>query len=125
MKFRYIVLLIVIVIGFLSVVLFKTIKDADIDYKYGEFSPVFHQYDSAKSYFVVIDEKETGFLLKYGDALLVENNKCMTHLTDYSPSQIEVYQFLPEKTFDVFTLQEVKELKKRNSTKLVFVPVKH
>lgn len=120
MKFRYIVLLIVIVIGFLSVVLFKTIKDADIDYKYGEFSPVFHQYDSAKSYFVVIDEKETGFLLKYGDALLVENNKCMTHLTDYIANSVEIYEFESTETYPSFTIKEAKQLKELKTTHLFF-----
>lgn len=120
MKFKYIVSLIVILIGFLSVVLYTSIKDADIDYKYGEFSQVYHQYNNSKSYFVIIDKKETGFLLKYGDALLVENNKCMTHLTDYITNSIEIYEFEPSETFQSFSIKEAEELKKMKTTQMVF-----
>jgi hypothetical protein len=120
MKFKYIVSLIVILIGVLSVVLYTSIKDADIDYKYGEFSPIFHQYNNSKSYFIIIDKKETGFLLKYGDALLVQNNTCMTHLTDYITNSLEIYEFEPAETFQNFSIKEAEELKKIKSTHLIF-----
>jgi hypothetical protein len=117
MKFKYIVSLIVILIGVLSVVLYTSIKDADIDYKYGEFSPIFHQYNNSKSYFIIIDKKETGFLLKYGDSL---NNTCMTHLTDYITNSLEIYEFEPAETFQNFSIKEAEELKKIKSTHLIF-----
>ena len=120
MKFKYIVSLIVILIGFLSVVLYTSIKEADIDYKYGEFSQIYHQYNNSKSYFVIIDKKETGFLLKYGDALLVENNTCMTHLTDYFTNSVEIYEFEPVETFQSFSIKEAEELKKMKTTQMVF-----
>ncbi|HKX87084.1 MAG TPA: hypothetical protein VJL37_10435 [Flavobacterium sp.] len=120
MKFKYIVSSIVILIGALSVVLYTSIKEADIDYKYGEFSTIFHQYNNSKSYFVIIDKKETGFLLKYGDALLVENNKCMTHLTDYITNSVEIYEFESAETFQSFSIKEAEELKKMKTTQMVF-----
>ena len=106
MKFKYIVLLIIIVIVGLSVFLYTLIKDADIDYKYGEFSQIYHEYNNSKAYFVIIDNKETGFLLKYGDALLVENNACLTHLTNYISNSLEVYEFVPNETFPAFPLRK-------------------
>ncbi|MCL9804259.1 hypothetical protein NAT51_01895 [Flavobacterium amniphilum] len=124
MKFKYIVTVIIVVIGILSVILYSSIKDADIEYRYGDFAKMYHQFDDSKSYFVIIDKNKTGFLLKYGDVLLVEDQKCLTHLTDYSPSQTEVYQFVPEETFDKFTLKEAEELTKKKTTQLVFEPIK-
>lgn len=124
MKFKYIVTSILVIIVFLLVVLYLSIKDADIEYRYGEFTKVYHQFDDSKGYFVIIDKNKTGFLLKYGDVLLVEDQKCLTHLTDYNPTQTEVYQFVPEETFDNFTIKEAEELTKKKSTQLVFEPIK-
>jgi hypothetical protein len=120
MKFKYIVTLILVVIGVLTVVLYSSVKEADIEYRYGEFTKMYHQYDDSKEYFVIIDRNKTGFLLKYGDVLLVEDQKCLTHLTDYNPGETEIYQFIPEETFDNFTLKQVEELKKKKTTQLVF-----
>lgn len=124
MKFKYIVGSILVVIGILSAVLYSSIKNADIDYRYGDFAKVYHQFDDSKSYFVIIDGNKTGFLLKYGDVLLVEDQKCLTHLTDYNPSLTEVYQFTPEETLDNLTLKKAEELKKKKTTQLVFESTK-
>ena len=124
MKFKYIVTLIVIVIVVLSFVLYSCIKDADIEYRYGDFTKMYHQFDDSKNYFVIVDKNKTGFLLKYGDVLLVDDQKCLTHLTDYNPSETEIYQFVPEETFDNFTLKEAEELKKKKNTQLIFEPIK-
>lgn len=120
MKFKYIVSLIVIVIAFLAAVLYTSIIEADIDYRYGDFSPMYHQYNNSSSYFVIIDKKEAGFLLKYGDVLLVDNNKCLSHLTDYISTPVEIYQFTPTATFSSFSIKDAQQLKELKTTVLVF-----
>lgn len=104
----------------MSFVLYFSIKNADIDYRYGDYSKMYHQYDDAKEYFVIIDENKTGFLLKYGDVLLIEDDKCLTRLTDYISSEVTIYEFIPGKTFESFTIKEAKELRADKTTRLVF-----
>ena len=120
MKFRYILFSIIVVIVSLSLLLYFSIRNANIEYKYGEFTKMYHQYDSNKNYFVVVNNKEVGFLIKYGDVLLVDQNKCLTHFTDYVSDAVVVYQYEPEETFVNFTFKDAEKLKELKSTQLIF-----
>lgn len=120
MKFKYILFSIITVIVLLSTFLYFSIRNANIDYKYGEFAKMYHQYDSDNYYFVMVNNKEVGFLVKYGDVLLIDQNKCLTHLTDYVTDSVVVYQYEPEETFVNFTLKDAKKLKEIKSTQLIF-----
>ena len=91
-----------------------------IEDKYGFFQELYYEIDKSDNYFIIIENKEVGFIQKLDDEIYVTVDDCMKHLLNYSHKKIEVYQFEISETKIDFTLKDAILLKNNNKTELIF-----
>jgi len=91
-----------------------------IEDKYGDFQELYYKIDKSDNYFVIIDNKEVGFIEKLDKEIYISMDDCMKHLLNYSNKKIEVYEFDLDETYTNFSLNDAIELKKVKSTELIY-----
>ncbi len=92
----------------------------EVEDKYGDFKELYYKIDKSNDYFVIIDNKEVGFVQKLDDEIFVTVDDCMKHLLNYSNTKIEVYKFEVNKTYSKFSLNDANHLKEEKSTELIY-----
>ena len=92
----------------------------EVEDKYGDFKELYYKIDKSNDYFVIIDNKEVGFVQKLDDEIFVTVDDCMKHLLNYSNTKIEVYKFELNKTYSKFSLNDANRLKEEKSTELIY-----
>lgn len=92
----------------------------EVEDKYGDFKELYYKIDKSNDYFVIIDNKEVGFVQKLDDEIFVTVDDCMKHLLNYSNTKIEVYKFEVNKTYSKFSLNDANRLKEEKSTELIY-----
>jgi len=92
----------------------------EVEDKYGDFQDLYYKIDKSEDYFVIIDNKDVGFVQKLDDEIFVTVDDCMKHLLNYSNTNIEVYKFGVNKTYSKFSLKEANHLKEEKSTELIY-----
>lgn len=91
-----------------------------IEDKYGDFQELYYKIDKSDNYFVIIDNKDVGFIEKFDKEIYITFDDCMKHILNYSNNKIEVYKFDLNETYSNFSLNDAVELKKVKSTELVY-----
>jgi len=91
-----------------------------IEDKYGDFQELYYTIDKSDNYFVIIDNKEVGFIKKLDKEIYILMDDCMKHLLNYSNKKIEVYEFDLNETYTNFSLNDAIKLKKVKSTELIY-----
>jgi hypothetical protein len=91
-----------------------------IEDKYGDFQELYYKIDKSDNYFVIIDNKDVGFIEKFDKEIYITFDDCMKHILNYSNNKIEVYEFDLNETYSNFSLNDAVELKKVKSTELVY-----
>lgn len=109
-----------ITISILSYLLYYGLNLMAIEDKYGEFQELYYKIDKSDNYFVIIDNKEVGFVQKLDDEIYVTVEDCMKHLLNYLNNNVEVYQFEVNKTYTHFSLKDAMHLKNESKTELIF-----
>lgn len=109
-------LLVLIIISFLGYGLFLM----QIEDKYGDFQDAYFEINKSDNYFVIIDNKEVGFIEKLDGEIYISIENNLKHLLNYSNNDIEIYKFEVNETFFNFSIKDVNQLKKESSTKLIY-----
>ena len=91
-----------------------------IEDKYGDFQELYYKIDKSDNYFVIVENKEVGFIKKLDKEIYISMDDCMKHLLNYSNKRIEVYEFDLNETYSNFSLNDAIELKKVKSTELIY-----
>jgi hypothetical protein len=92
----------------------------EVEDKYGVFQELYYEIDKSDNYFIIIENKEVGFIQKLDDEIYVTVDDCMKHLLNYSNKKIEVYQFEISETKTDFTIKDAILLKNNDKTELIF-----
>ena len=92
----------------------------EVEDKYEDFKELYYKIDKSNDYFVIIDNKEVGFVQKLDDEIFVTVDDCMKHLLNYSNTKIEVYKFEVNKTYSKFSLNDANRLKEEKNTELIY-----
>lgn len=91
-----------------------------IEDKYGDFQDAYFEINKSDNYFVIIDNKEVGFIEKLEGEIYISVENNLKHLLNYQNNDIEIYKFEVNETFLNFSIKEANQLKKVSSTKLIF-----
>jgi len=91
-----------------------------IEDKYGDFQDAYNEINKSNNYFVIIDNKEVGFIEKLDGEIYISINENLKHLLNYSNNKLEIYKFEISETFLNFSLNDANQLKKESSTKLIY-----
>lgn len=105
-----------IIISFLGYELYLM----QIEDKYGDFQDAYFEINKSDNYFVIIDNKEVGFIEKLEGEIYISVENNLKHLLNYQNNDIEIYKFEVNETFLNFSIKEANQLKKVSSTKLIF-----
>ena len=107
---------VLIIISFLGYGLYLM----QIEDKYGDFQDAYFEINKSDNYFVIIDNKEVGFIEKLEGEIYISIKNNLKHLLNYSNNKIEIYEFEVNQTFLNFSIKEANQLKKESSTKLIY-----
>jgi hypothetical protein len=91
-----------------------------VEDKYGDFQELYYEVNKSDNYFVIINNKDVGFIEKLEGELYISTDNNLKHLLNYSNSKIEVYEFEVNNTFTNFKLLDAQELKNKANTKLIY-----
>ena len=92
----------------------------EVEDKYGDFQDLYYKIDKSEDYFVIIDNKEVGFVQKLDDEIFLRLMIVWKHLLNYSNTNIEVYKFgVNKKRIQKFFLKEANHLKEEKNTELI------
>jgi hypothetical protein len=107
---------VLIIISFLGYGLYLM----QIEDKYGDFQDAYFEINKSDNYFVIIDNKEVGFIEKLEGEIYISVENNLKLLLNYSNNKIEIYEFEVNQTFLNFSIKEANQLKKESSTKLIY-----
>lgn len=109
-----------IIIATVFFILFYGLNLMEVEDQYGDFQELYYKIDKSDNYFIIIENREVGFIQKLDNEIYVTVDDCMKHLLTYPNANVEVYRFEVKETYSKFSLNDANRLKKEKSTELIY-----